>query len=917
MYLNIKTGYSFRSVFAPMERLITKCKPFGFAGIADLNNTYGHVEFEKECIKQSIKPIFGVTLQVCETLQRESRREHLNDMIFVAKNRKGLKEIYSLVEIAHDQFWYNPRITFKQVNELSKNVLIISGFAPMMEYLKPKNIYQQVSPGFPKKGIIKGLKPIACVDNNYIDEDDKTTYESFADERLLERKTYPQHLLKYDEWLDICGNKLALKNLKKEVKKIENFTLSKAPLVKYIGNDVLENLCRKGAKTRKIDISKPPYKERYDYELKIIKEKGFDDYFLVVADLIKKMKTTSLVGPGRGSSGGSLICYLLNITEINPIKYGLIFERFIDINRTDLPDIDIDFQHDKRKLAIKYLETKYEVAQIANISRLAPKENLNRIAKNLCVPLSELTEVKSLIPVQKAQSFDTKHLSKKTEPGKRLFKKYPRLKQAIKTDNHPIHSSIHAAGILVANNDLANYCGINSRKEKIAMVDMSSCEHLELLKIDALALKTMTVLSNVLKMVNLPYEFLYNLPDGDKKAYKLLNSKRLTGIFQMEGRTMRGLLKTIKITSIEDISALSALGRPGPIKAGSARKYIKRKKGEEKVDFPDNHKTIKKTLKETYGVIVYQEQIMKIAREYSQMKWEDVINLRKVIGKSKGAKELQKFRKTFDKKPKGKNPSKVWEQMKTFGGYGFVKAHSIAYATITYWCAYLKAHYPTEFAVSLLNVITEINDKTKINQAVQVLRDLRETEKIKHIPYNIKHSQLQWSVRKGKLLGGLTTIHGIGLQNARTIIRCREEKTPIPEGIKKHIKNGISPFNYIYPRKQLYGDYPGKDIASIKETGRYRFLGKLLKKTLKDANDLDQVARRDGKLVEAPTTYIIFIVADDTADLMCMVSRLNYEKEGTVIADFGKIDESWYHLEGEYNPGYNLMMVDSVKEITR
>ena len=939
-WINIKTEYSFRSVFAPVERiieLVVKQKNT-FAGIADLNNTFGFVPWEKACIKNEIKPIFGVVLYVCPDLETKDRRGKLDQVTFIAKNQQGLVELNKLVETAHKQFWFTPRLCFDDLSKISSDVIVISNNLPLISP-KTKTLladYWKVSPA-PTLYRNEEYLPISMIENNYILESDKATYETFADERLLERATYPQHILDYADWFawtqkrkvpadPVQLTREALNNMFQLANIVDNVKLQKAPLVKHsiTANPFdlekkLRLFCNSGAHKMGVDLEKKKYKKRLEYELSLIKDKGFIDYFMIVADLIDHCKKAMLVGPGRGSSGGSLVCYLLGITTVDPLEYGLIFERFIDLNRTDLPDIDIDFQDTKRDEVLKYLTNKYNCCQIANISTLTPKINLNRTAKALKVPEYDLTELKNLTSDQKADAAKIKTLFLETEPGQALVNKYPAMADCIALEDMALHSSVHAAGIIVSNYPITNYTAtINSRNKDenpapVACLDMSGVEYLNMLKIDALGLQTLSVLADTLEQIGKPFSMLYDLQDGDKKTYELINSGRLTGVFQLEGRTIRGLLKKATMEEIEDLAAISALGRPGPMLAKSTAKYLKRKAGKEEITFPDKGKVIKKSLFDTYGVITYQEQIMYIARNYANMEWPDVINLRKVIGKSKG-EEITKFREMFIEgatKAGAKKPEKVWEQIQFSGKYLFNKSHAIEYGVITYWCAYLKANYPLEFAVGLLN---NTNDD---NKAIHILRFLAEQEGIFHKDFDPGLSTLKWRVVDNILLGPLTSIHGIGIAGAKTIISCRKARKPIPAGIKRQLDNGISPFTFIYPRKQLYGKYKGMDIRELQDKDRDKatIVCKVISFKVKDANSLDKIKQR-GKPVKGPTTYLSMIIADDTAEIMVIINRFEYKEIGKYLAEHAKEDKTWLQIKGDYKANMGLFFAKKIKIIT-
>lgn len=935
MWLNNRTEMSFRAVYGHLDQVAARNFELGeFAGIADDNNTFGHVRWKKICAEYGIKPIYGVRLAVADLEVRE-RRYPFSIMTFIAMNTKGLQEIYNLVDIAHQQFYWRPRITYKQLNKTSKNITILSGVAPELKKIKRK-IYLELSPNLPlAMRNIKGIPAIAAIDNWYPFEDDKIIYEPLADDRKLERKTTPQHILTEEEWLQIFpGREDALETMTKIGRKA-NVELAEAPMVKYPDKADIHEICIRGAKRKNIDLKNKVYKARYKREMDLIESKGYVDYFLVVADLIHYAKTKMLVGHGRGSSAGSLICYLMDITEIDPIPYKLFFERFIDINRFDLPDIDIDFQDNKRHLVVKYLQRKYGVdcvAQIGNVSRLKPKSAIGRFAKALNVPLGDVEELKDAIlersggDARSAQCMlDTFH---DTDVGKNFITQYPNMKVVAAAESHASHAGVHAAGILVCNSPITNYCGINSRDGKrVGMIDKKDAEAINLLKIDALGLRTLSILAEVCDQIEKPYEWLYTLPLDNNKAFKVLNEGRLTGIFQFEGNAIRSLAKQMPIENMDDIFALSALGRPGPLATGGASDFTNARSGKSKTKFLNKSKLIRKLTKDTFGIVIYQEQMLSIGREYGKLSWADVGDLRKAASKSLGDEFFGKYKDKFVKGAMSHGETKedaiaAWNGISTSGSWTFNKSHSVSYGMITYLCAYLKGNYPLEFAVASLNHTKDDNS------AIKLLRDLDQNEKIKYKPISKKYSKARWTVRKGKLIGGFLTLNGIGPANANKIIKCREEGTTIPAGIRKKLDLADTPFRNLYPAREIYGKYydkPGhygvdgevSEIINVEGDGHWVFIGKLIKKDLRDANELVLVSKRGGKYAKGPTAYLNFYIEDDTDNVLCTINRFDYEAMGKDITEAGKVDKDWYMIYGIMRNGWRKVDVKNIQKITK
>jgi len=706
-------------------------------------------------------------------------------------------------------------------------------------------------------------------------------------------------------------------------------------MVKYIGKDDVVSWCKEGAKKHNIDITSGKYADRYKREMELIIEKDYVDYFLVTADLICYAKTKMAVGPARGSSAGSLVCYLMGITEIDPLEYGLYFERFIDINRFDLPDIDVDFQDDKRYLVIKYLEKKYgkdNVAQIGNISRMKPKSAIAKFAQSLKIPIDDVAEVKDAI--MERSGGDARAAScmedtfTDTDVGKAFIEKYPNMKAVSKIEAHASHTGVHAAGILVCNAPITNYCGINSRdKKRIGMLDKKDAEAVNLLKIDALGLRTLSIIAAVCDQIGKPYNWMYEIPLDDEKAYAVFNDHRYNGIFQFEGPAIKGLAKQMPVENMEDVSALGALGRPGPLSSGGANRFIKYRTGKEEVVYASNHPAFIESTKGTYGIVIYQEQMLQIGREYGLLSWKDVGDLRKAASKSLGDEFFGKYKEKFIKGALSLGETEeqaetVWGTISTSGSWTFNKSHSVSYGLVSYLCAYMKGNYPLEF------VVASLNHSKDDRSALKILRDAVENDGVEYEYIDKNISMRDWSVHEGKLYGGLLTIHGIGPAMANKVVKARREGTKLAPGIAKKLSSPISHFKYLYPAKEVYGDYysdpeshglNGKvsTIKEAQENGTFVVIGCLLKKNLRDANEACFVSKREGKHLEGATSWINLTIEDDTDSMMCKIKIEDYERMGKHVAETGKEGKDWYMVYGEKINGWNLMFVKNIKRITR
>jgi DNA polymerase-3 subunit alpha len=567
-------------------------------------------------------------------------------------------------------------------------------------------------------------------------------------------------------------------------------------------DDYLDELARKGLAERlanfgltaadenkkRVDL----YHERLDYELGVIKGMQFSGYFLIVADFINYAKDNGIpVGPGRGSAAGSLVAYALKITDLDPIRHGLLFERFLNPERRSMPDIDVDFCIRGRDQVIRYVKEKYgadKVAQIATFGTLKAKAAIKDVGRALGFSFAEADAIAKLIPAPK-QGFDYSLAeSIKMEPRLAgLMKSDPRVKElidhAMRLEGLTRHSSTHAAGVVLSNLPLVEYLPLYLDKEGgiVTQFDMSSVEKIGLIKFDFLGLKTLTLLADCLRLIQKSRDVtidLNNLPLDDKKTYKLLCSGNTTGIFQLESTGIREMTVKIRPNCFEDLVAILALFRPGPLDSGMAEQYIQRKHGREQIKYL--HPLLEATLKDTHGVIVYQEQVMEIAKILAGYSMGEADILRRAMGK-KDPEEMASQRERFvegakKKKIDAKTAGEIFDQMETFARYGFNKSHSAAYALISYQTAYLKAHYPVEFMAALLT--SETGDTDKVIKNLAECRD----KQIEVLPPDINESYADFAAVGEKIRFGLAAVKNVGEKAVEIILQSREK-----EGVFKSI----------------------------------------------------------------------------------------------------------------------------------
>ncbi len=524
------------------------------------------------------------------------------------------------------------------------------------------------------------------------------------------------------------------------------------------------------------------YLKRLNWEIATIQKMGFSGYFLITWDFVKYARSKQIpVGPGRGSAAGSMVAYALRITELDPIKYGLIFERFLNPERISMPDIDIDFCMDRRGEVIDYVREKYggerHVAQIITFGALKAKAVVRDVARVMDMPYAQADKIAKLIPndlkmtIEKALKEEPRLKSQEKENPEvaRLLRISKSLEGTVR------HASTHAAGVVISPKPLVEMIPVSkpSTGEVTTQYQMKDVEKLGLLKMDFLGLRTLTVINNTVTQIKQNHDPDFDIdmiPLDDKETYQVLCDAKTYGIFQLESTGMRDLIRKMKPTEFQDIVALVALFRPGPIQSGMADQYVKRKHGHEPVRF--EFKEMKSILGETYGVPVYQEQVMKIANVLSGFSLGQADSLRKAMGK-KDMNIMAGIREQFVKGAveNGHNEKKVeqlWTQLEKFGEYGFNKSHSACYALVAYQTAYLKTHYPAEYMAALIS--SEVDNTDKVIRYIQECRDLG----IDVLPPDINESQSDFTVADGAIRFGLVAIKGVGAAAAEAIIAARD-----------------------------------------------------------------------------------------------------------------------------------------------
>jgi len=933
--LNVKlrTEYSFRTAYGPVKKVIDTAEGDA-VGICD-TGTWGHVAFQRACKEAGKKPLYGVEIAFVDDA-RSREKQPTNYMSFIAKNNAGLKEIYELVTRSTDNFYYIPRLDYSDLFDISENVIILSGANPnwgMLPLSHKDNLYIEIGPMSTKKcldAVNRGFKPVAVSDNFYPKVSDKKVYEVLTG-RNRQSRTKPMHILSEWElrsivkWLpeDAVANTYAISEQC-------DASLPEAQMVHYKTNETLEGMCVEGARQLGLDLDDDIYKARFKREIDMIREKEFEDYFFVIADMVKYAKQHMLVGPARGSSAGSLVCYLLGITTVDPIKHDLLFERFIDISRADLPDIDIDFQDDRREMVFEYLRNKYgseKVAHLGTVSRYKAKSTITEVSKELGIPMWEVNDLKGAIIERSGgdsrAAFCILDTFNELDVGKEILEKYPQMKIAADMEYHARHSGVHAAGILVTEEPVHNYCSVSSYGGS-AQIDKYDAESLNLLKIDALGLRTLSILQDILDQVGWEREQLIDYPLDDENAFAILNDEKYAGIFQFEGYALQSVTRQMKVNDFEDIVAITALARPGPLNSGGTTEYIKRHTGAAPTEYL--HPMAQKITEVTHGVVVYQEQVMQIGRQIGKLSWEDSTMIRKAMSRSLGTEFFDRFWQNFkigalENGIEESEAKYIWDHINTMGSWAFNRSHAVSYGMLSYWCCVLKYRFPLEFAAACLRNVKDDS------QGVKLLREVVK-EGMSYKPFDKFRSLENWSVQDNELIGGLIGIKGIGPKMSEDIIRRRKMGEPLTPRQEKLLDNGSTPYDDIFECERRWGHIKENpkahnivsDITDIVDLdgdrpGTFVFFGKLVEKNLRDMNEVVNLAKRGGRRVENNNLWLNLTFEDDTAPIICSIDRFKYNKMGKPIVEQSR-EGDWFLVKGQIKKGFRKIYVNNIRKLT-
>ena len=770
--LQVKTSYSLLSSLNNIEKLVSLAKNLGYTSLAITDsNMFGTIEFYKCCLKYQIKPIIGLELTISDSI-----------IILYAKNELGYKTLIKLSTLASER-----NLKIDDLQDFV-NVVLVMPFQSFNE--KIFNLFENKYIGYSNQSEKECIKhPKVFISNVlYLNKNDYQYLDylyMIRDGKVLgefELNTYKgHHLLSKEEIIKIADEE-DIQNSKhiSDICNVEiKYTKNLQPIYKE-GIDefqYLTNLCQKGLNKRLNNNIEKKYQDRLDYELSIINKMGFCNYFLVVYDYVKYAKKNNiLVGPGRGSAPGSLVAYTLGITEIDPIKYNLLFERFLNPERVTMPDIDIDFDSNKRELVVNYVIEKYGIKNVAGIitfNTLASKQVIKDVGRVLNIPLkltdaiSKLITDKDLITSYNNNS-KLKSLINSSEELKKLYD------ISLHLEGLPRHVSIHAAGIVISNRHLDEVIPLYKNDIGIytTAYSMNYLEELGLLKMDFLGISNLTIIDEIItniknnEQINISFN---NIPLDDTKTMEIFKKADTDGIFQFESPGMKNFLKKLNPNSLDDLIAAIALYRPGPM--DNIDSYIKRKSGKEPISYLD--KSLEPILKSTYGIIIYQEQIMQIANVLAGYSLGEADILRRAMSKKKLdilQNEKEKFiKRSIEKGHSEESATKIFELILKFAGYGFNLSHSVSYAIVAYKMAFLKRHFCHYFMLSLLNnaIGSDIKTQIYISEAKH--------KKITITPPDINISTYKYIIKNKQIICPFSIIHNIGYSVSHAIINEREK----------------------------------------------------------------------------------------------------------------------------------------------
>ncbi|MGA2714605.1 MAG: DNA polymerase III subunit alpha [Bryobacteraceae bacterium] len=816
--------------------------------MTDHGNLFGAVKFYNAAKAKGIHPVIGCEVYVSQQgLKTRSDTDRYNHLVLLCENQEGYKNLIKMVSTAFlEGFYYKPRIDKDLLAAHSKGLICLSAClrgdlnetlladkhedARRLAYtyrdiFGKDNFFLEIqdhgleqdkrlTPQVNRLSIETGIPLVATNDSHYLRREDARAHEILMCIQTGKTMSDPSrmHWDHPDFYLKTRAEMMALfaeledaVNRPWEIAQRCNVKLEKVtdPFPRFdipashTTDSYFAYVARQGFEKRRVRLEAlraagklkydlPVYVERLDREIEMIQQMKFSGYFLIVWDFIRFARSKNIpVGPGRGSAAGSLVSYAMQITDIDPLQYGLLFERFLNPERISMPDIDIDFCMNRRGEVIQYVTEKYgreQVAQIITFNTLGARAAIKDVGRVLDMSFADVDRITKLVP--NVLNIKLKEAIS-TEPGfAALAKQDPRVQEvldvATRLEGFARNSSVHAAGVVISPEPLRNIVPLyrTNREEIVTQYDMNGLDKLALLKMDFLGLTTLTLIDDALKMIEKRHGVHIvpeDLPLDDPAAYEIFSKGFTSGVFQFESPGMRDILRRYQPTRIEDLTALNALYRPGPIQGGMLDDFIERKHGRKAVqwDFPE----LKEILGETYGIILYQEQVMQISSKLAGYSLGDADILRRAMGKKK-FEEMAKQRERFlqgaaERGHPAKKAEKMFDLMEQFAGYGFNKSHSAAYAFLAFVTGYLKAHYPVDFMAALLT-----SETGNVAKVVKYINECREMN-IRVLPPDVNASEYTFTPVRDELGDairfGLGAVKNVGQNAVEAIIKARTE----------------------------------------------------------------------------------------------------------------------------------------------
>ncbi|MCL5408479.1 MAG: DNA polymerase III subunit alpha [Candidatus Omnitrophica bacterium] len=847
VHLHLHSEYSLLDGMCRIDKITEECHKMEMPSLAitDHGTLFGIIHFYQSALNHGIKPIIGEEMYIAPKSRLDKSSAKLSDsdvkeasfhLTVLTQDLDGYKNLLELSTLSYlEGFYHKPRIDREILSKYSKGLIVLSGCMKgeipyyivkgniekaeqavqnYIDIIGKENFYLEVMDNnLPEQKKINqtllefskkySLKVVATNDCHYHRKEDAFAHEVFLciqtgnslqDENRLKFSGDEFYFKSPDEMQQIfkdmpsaikntieidekCHLKLDFGTFHIPTYNIPQGYTTDTYLDKIVYQNLKEKFSLNGEEQNSIS-------ERLKKEMEVIKKMNFSGYFLIIHDIVSHAKNQDIkVGPGRGSCGGSLVAYLLGITEINPIGYNLLFERFLNPERISMPDIDLDFSDRRRDEVIKYIREKYggetNVAQIATFGTMGARVVVRDVGRVLKMPYSEVDKIAKMISSEPGvllkeemdKNSELKKLIETNETIKKLFD------ISLRLEGLPRHASTHAAGVVITDKPIYEYAPLfrGTKGETATQFEMSSIEKIGLLKIDILGLKNLSVIEDTVQLVKQNKKIdidILKIPLDDKKTYELLSTGESKGVFQLESPGMQDLLKRMKPSSLEDIIAINALHRPGPMKSGMVDLYIKNRQNTSEITY--QHPLLENILKPTYGVILYQEQVMQIANVLGGFTLGEADILRKAMGK-KNPELLEQQREKFIKGAKenglsSKLAEKIFDNMAKFASYGFNKSHSVGYAILAYQTAYLKANYPLEFMTALLN--NEIGNQEKISLYIQ---DAEKTN-IWVLPPDINESGDKFTIMGNDIVFGLSAIKNVGSAAIQSILLSKKEK---------------------------------------------------------------------------------------------------------------------------------------------